>query len=390
MKFFKSIFLIFLSFGFVVNSFPDNTVRRQLGLFDEIEDEISNIRGEIGYVRGNLSVLNETVYDHYTELLEDIELNYNNINENYESIKDNTIAIGVNENNYEIVSTDVQTNVESIRTNSESIQTNTQYILKNSYSIGNNSESIQNISNYIYDLNMFSTENEININNMGILVDDNTNSILELTNSLSIYDNYFTTIFSDLEDKTITITILQNSIDELQSSLNTLLERFEEHIFTTTTTTTTTTTATTTTTTTTTTTEAPAPSPSQLPSSSSWSLSSSDSSLSSSWSLSSSDSSFEINDISDSSDILDTYILVNSTDNSTIEILTNGNKQENEEMTTHFNYVYLLIPVVIVLFMGLMVAFVIHRRNEKEKKKIQARHSSFAKASITNQSTVTI
>ena len=103
MKFFKSIFLIFLSFGFVVNSFPDNNVRRQLGLFDEIENEISDMRGEIGYVRGNLSVLNETVYDHYTELLEDIALNYNNINENYESIKDNSIAIGVNENNYEIV-----------------------------------------------------------------------------------------------------------------------------------------------------------------------------------------------------------------------------------------------------------------------------------------------
>ena len=83
------------------------------------------------------------------------------------------MAIGVNENNYEIVSTEVQTN----------------------------SESIQNISNYIYDLNMFSTENEININNMGILVDDNTNSILELTNSLSIYDKILFDIKEFMDDK---------------------------------------------------------------------------------------------------------------------------------------------------------------------------------------------
>ena len=85
MKFLSLICLFFTLSNSLMN-IEDNINRRKL-YFDEIENEINGILTDIDYIDRNITILNNTIYDHYNKINNNIDFLNDTVYDHYNKIK---------------------------------------------------------------------------------------------------------------------------------------------------------------------------------------------------------------------------------------------------------------------------------------------------------------
>ena len=119
MRFLSLIFLFFTLGNSLMNI--DNDIHRRNLYFDEIENEISGILTSINYIDGNISVLNNTVYDHYKNFND----NYDYLNKTVESLD---VIVNSNKDTIEETYDLSKNNQNTLELLSENVETNTQIL----------------------------------------------------------------------------------------------------------------------------------------------------------------------------------------------------------------------------------------------------------------------